>query len=169
MSTHIPGSMHRQLRLRDVVANDLPIFYEQQLDPEANLMAAFTARDPTDHDAFMDHWQKILNDESITKKTIIYGEQVAGSVSLYRDPEVEGPEVTYWLGKSYWGQGIATQALTAFLAIVPVRPVFARVAKDNLASRRVLEKCGFTVCGEGRGYANARGMEIEEFLLRRNA
>jgi RimJ/RimL family protein N-acetyltransferase len=162
MSKHIPNSIPKQIFLRDVEASDLPIFYEQGLDPEANYMAAFTAKDPTDREAFMHHWQKILNDESITIKTIISGEQVAGSVSSYRDEEMEGPEVTYW------GQGIATQALTAFLDIVQVRPIFARVAKDNLASRRVLEKCGFTVCGEGRGYANARGMEIEEFILRQD-
>jgi RimJ/RimL family protein N-acetyltransferase len=158
MSKHIPNSIPKQILLRDVIADDLPIFYEQQRDPEANAMAAF-----------MHHWQKILKDESITTKTIISGEQVAGSVSRYRDEEMEGPEVTYWLGKSYWGQGVATQALTAFLESVQVRPIFARVAKDNLASRRVLEKCGFTVCGEGRGYANARGMEIEELILRHDA
>ena len=169
MSKHIPNSIPKQILLRDVVADDLPIFYEQQLDPEANYMAAFTAKDPTDREAFMHHWQKILNDESITIKTIISGEQVAGSVSRYRDEEMEGPEVTYWLGKSYWGQGIATQALTALLDIVQVRPIFACVAKDNLASRRVLEKCGFTVCGVGRGYANARGTEIEELILRHDA
>jgi RimJ/RimL family protein N-acetyltransferase len=169
MSKHIPHSIPPQILLRDVEADDLPIFYEQQLDPEANSMAAFTARDPTDREAFMKHWQKILNDESTTNKTILFGGQVAGSVSSYRDDEMEGPEVTYWLGKSYWGQGIATQALTALLDIVQVRPIFGRVAKDNLASRRVLEKCGFIVCGEGRGYANARGTEIEELILRRDA
>ncbi|EFH83810.1 GNAT family N-acetyltransferase [Ktedonobacter racemifer] len=166
MSQPTPDSTTNQIILRDVIADDLPIFYEQQLDPEAIYMAAFTAKDPADHEAFMRHWQKILADESTTNKTIISGEQVAGSVSSYRDEEMEGPEVTYWLGKSYWGQGIATQALTAFLDIVQVRPIFARVAKDNLASRRVLEKCGFTICGEGKGYANARGAETEEFILR---
>jgi RimJ/RimL family protein N-acetyltransferase len=169
MSQHTPHSATNQLLLRDVIADDLPIFYEQQLDPEANYMAAFTTKDPADHEAFMRHWQKILADESTTIKTIISDGQVAGSVSSYRDEEMEGPEVTYWLGKSYWGQGIATQALTAFLDIVQVRPIFARVAKDHLASRRVLEKCGFTVCGEGRGYANARGTEIEELILRLDA
>ena len=151
MSKHISNSLPRQILLRDVVADDLPIFYEQQLDPEANYMAAFTAKDPTDREAFMRRWQKILNDKSITSKTIISGGQVAGSVSSYRNEEMEGLEVTYWLGKSYWSQGIATQALTAFLDIVQVRPTFARVAKDNPASRRALEKCGFTVCGEERG------------------
>jgi RimJ/RimL family protein N-acetyltransferase len=43
--------------------------------------------------------------------------------------------------------------------------MYARVAKDNLASRRVLEKCGFTVIGEDKGFANARGQEIDELLL----
>ena len=168
MSKHVPNSMPRPILLRDVVADDLSLFYEQQLDPEANYMAAFTAKDPTDREAFMDHWHKILNNESIAIKTIISEEQVAGSISIYRDEEMEGPEVTYWLGKSYWGQGIATQALTALLDMVQVRPIFARVAKDNLASHRVLEKCGFTVCGEGRGYANARGTDIEELILRQD-
>ena len=65
MSKHIPNSIPKQILLRDVVADDLPIFYEQQLDPEANSMAAFTAKDPTDREAFLHHWQKILNDESI--------------------------------------------------------------------------------------------------------
>src|SRR5258708_21279999 len=144
MSQPIRNSIPKQILLRDVVADDLPIFYEQQLDPEANYMAAFTAKDPTDREAFMHHWQKILKDESITIKTIISGEQVAGSVSRYRDEEMEGPEVTYWLGKSYWGQGVATQALTAFLDISQVPPIFAPVPKDNLASPRVFSKCAFT-------------------------
>src|SRR2546422_2342181 len=37
-------------RSRDVIGNDLPIFFDQQLDPDANYMAAFTAGDPTDRD-----------------------------------------------------------------------------------------------------------------------
>ncbi|MDX6482371.1 MAG: hypothetical protein QOE95_142, partial [Gaiellaceae bacterium] len=38
-------------------------------------------------------------------------------------------------------------------------------AKDNVASLRVLEKCGFKIVGEGKGFSNARGEEVEEFLL----
>ena len=37
--------------------------------------------------------------------------------------------------------------------------------QDNLASLRVLEKCGFVVIGREKGFANARGMEIEEVVL----
>ena len=156
--------MTNELYLRDVVHADLPIFFENQLDQEANYMAAFTAKDPTNREAFTAHWHKILANETNIIRTIIFNEQVAGSVSSYED---EGrPEVTYWLGKEYWGKGIATRALKEFLASHnTIRPIYARVAKDNPGSRRVLEKCGFTVVGEFKGFANARGQEIEELLL----
>ena len=41
----------------------------------------------------------------------------------------------------------------------------ARAAADNAASLRVLAKCGFEVVGEDRGFANARGEEIDEYVL----
>ena len=156
--------MTNELYLRHVVHADLPIFFENQLDQEANYMAAFTAKDPTNREAFKAHWHKILANEINIIRTVIFNEQVAGSVSSYED---EGrPEVTYWLGKEYWGKGIATRALKAFLASHnTIRPIYARVAKDNPGSRRVLEKCGFTVLSESKGFANARGQEIEELLL----
>jgi RimJ/RimL family protein N-acetyltransferase len=75
------------------------------------------------------------------------------------------PEVSYWLDKAYWGRGIATSALSAFLLLIQERPVYARVATDNAASLRVLEKCGFVRIGTNRDFANARGQEIEEVLL----
>jgi RimJ/RimL family protein N-acetyltransferase len=156
--------MTSDVLLREVIEADLPIFFEQQLDADANYMAAFTAKDPTDRAAFMAHWARILSDETNTNRTILHVGQVAGSVLCYEE-EVGRPEVSYWLGKSYWGKGIATSALRAFLLQVTVRPMYARAAKDNLASLRVLEKSGFTIVGEGKGFANARGKEIEEFLL----
>jgi RimJ/RimL family protein N-acetyltransferase len=73
---------------------------------------------------------------------------------------------TTLLGKRYWGKGLATRALSEFLAHTnPTRPIYARAAKDNIGSLRVLEKCGFRIIGEDRDFANARGKEIEEFLL----
>jgi RimJ/RimL family protein N-acetyltransferase len=151
--------------LRDVAAADLPIFFEQQQDPDANYMAAFTAKDPADRDAFMAHWTRILAEETTTNKTILYDGQVAGSVACYVARPGE-PEVTYWLGKPYWGKGIATAALAALLTQVAARPIYARAAKDNRGSLCVLEKCGFTIIGEDRGFANARGTEVEEYMLR---
>ncbi|HEX8995672.1 MAG TPA: GNAT family N-acetyltransferase [Ktedonobacterales bacterium] len=157
-------SLPSNVILREVQAEDLPLFFEHQLEPEANYMAAFTAKDPTDQRAFMAHWTRNLGDATNTIRTIVIEGQVAGSVSSYE--EAAGRlEVTYWLGRPYRGQGIATAALRAFLAQVTTRPIHARVAKDNRASLRVLEKCGFTILDEDKGFANARGQEIEEWLL----
>jgi RimJ/RimL family protein N-acetyltransferase len=126
------------LLLRDLIASDLPIFFKQQLDPVANQMADFPARD---QDAFMAHWIKILAEESNILKTILYDDQVAGNIVSWEQSGER--EVGYWLGREYWGKGIATRALAAFLELVAARPLYAYVAKHNLASIRVLEKYGF--------------------------
>ena len=133
----MPATIH----LRDVTESDLAIFFEQQLDPVANQMAAFPARD---QEAFMAHWTKILADESNLLKTILCDGQVAGNIVSWEQPD-EGSEqeVGYWLGRAFWGKGIATRALAAFLEHVTTRPLYAHVAKHNIASIRVLEKCGF--------------------------
>jgi RimJ/RimL family protein N-acetyltransferase len=149
--------------LRDVNPEDLPIFFEQQQDPAAVHMAAFTAKDPTDRAAFMAHWQRILGSPTNIMKTIVWQGQAVGNIGSY---EEDGRlEVTYWIGKDYWGQGLATKALAAFLKAQTARPLYGRAAKDNAGSLRVMEKCGFTVIGSEMGYANARGGEIEELLL----
>ena len=151
------------VQLRDVVDADLPIFFEHQQDPTAVQMAAFTAKDPSDRAAFMAHWAKIRADSDTTIQTVLFQGAVAGSVLCY-GPSGE-TEVSYWLGRSFWGQGIATAALQKFLGQVTERPLFARVAQDNIGSLRVLQKCGFIIVGEEKGFAQARGTEIPEYVL----
>lgn len=135
--------MTNDVHLRDVIESDLPIFYEQQLDPDATRMAAFPSRD---REAFMAHWAKIMRDETNTLMTILFDEQVAGNVVSWQQDDDR--EVGYWLGKDYWGKGIATKALAEFLKHVMQRPLYAHVVKHNIGSIRVLEKCGFTRQGE---------------------
>jgi RimJ/RimL family protein N-acetyltransferase len=149
--------------LRDVTASDLPIIFEQQLDPEATAMAAFPSRNK---EAFDAHWAKIMADETNILKTILYDGQVAGSLGSWE--MIGGREVGYWLGREYWGKGIATKALAEFLKTIETRPLYAHVAKHNVASRRVLEKCGFAVIGEDK-YVNIGKEEVEEFVLKLDA
>jgi RimJ/RimL family protein N-acetyltransferase len=152
-----------RVRLRPVVETDLPIFFQQQLDPQANFMAAFTSKNVADRRAFDEKWTKILADPAIAIRTILANSQVAGYVahhSWFGDPEV-----TYWLGRDFWGKGIATSALQSFLKQEKLRPLYGRVAMDNAASHRVLEKCGFILIGKERGFSNFRGEEIEELVL----
>jgi len=144
--------------LRDVSEADLPIFYEQQLDPDATQMAAFPSRD---RDAFMAHWNKILVNTDVILKTILFEGQVAGNIVSWDQSGQR--EVGYWIGKAYWGKGMATKALAEFLGIVKIRPLFAHVAKHNTGSLRVLHKCGFVISGEEKFTENGR--QIEEFIL----
>ena len=163
MGPRMSGVDGREVRLRNVKESDLPIFFTHQQDPAASHMAAFTFKDPADREAFDAHWSKILGDDTITIRTIVVDEEVAGHIGSFKwDGK---PNVTYWIGREYWGKGLATWALTEFLKNLGTRPMFARTAKDNVASLRVLEKCGFKVIGEEKGFANARGEEIEELVL----
>src|SRR5256885_15056066 len=156
------------VRLRLVEDKDLPIFFEQQRAPEAVRMAAFTHKDPADRNAFNAHWTRIGGDPRITTRTILAGGRVVGNIAAFVDDVFGRKEVTYWIGKEFWGQGIATRALSRFLTEVTKRPIYGRAAKDNVASIRVMEKCGFRISGEDKGFANARGKEIEEVILELN-
>ena len=121
-------------------------------------MAAFPARD---REAFMAHWTKIMADDSVILKTVVVDGHVAGNVVSWVERKGR-PVVGFWIGREHWGKGIATGALSAFLGHVKARPLFAHVAKHNVASKRVLEKCGFTESSE---LADVPGDGVEELLL----
>src|ERR671937_3074337 len=152
------------LTLREVRDEDLPLLFVQWADPVAVHMAAFTAPDHMDREAFERRWSRIRADETVLARVIVIDDDVAGTIGSWGDPGER--EVTYWIGRSYWGKGIATAALDAFLTVDQSRPLHARVAYDNFASHRVLEKCGFRVIATERSFAKARSAEIEEFVLR---
>ncbi len=149
--------------LRNVQPSDLPIFFEQQRDPVAVSMAVFFARD---REAFDAHWAKILADPACLIQTIEQAGQVVGNVGSW---DFEGHRyVGYWLGQPFWGKGIATQALMQFLKL-ELRPLLARVAKSNVASRRVLEKCGFVVVGEEKPPVEPGVENVEEWIFARDS
>jgi RimJ/RimL family protein N-acetyltransferase len=156
--------MIHAVSLREVIASDLEVFFVQQTDPEAVRMVAFTQEGTLDKAAFIARWSEILSQPTVIARTILCDGEVAGNIVSYLLDEDR--EVGYWLGKAFWGQGIATHALTFFLRdVVTTRPLGARVASDNLASLRVLAKCGFELWGVERSFAEGRGEEIEESLL----
>jgi RimJ/RimL family protein N-acetyltransferase len=133
--------MKTEVLLRDVEPDDLPIFFEHQRDPVALAMVVFRSRDKAEFD---EHWAKILADEAVLKKTIVADGQIAGNIaSFVRDGK---REVGYWIDRTLWGRGIVSEALSAFLCLEQRRPLYAGVAPHNIASMRVLQKCGFTLC-----------------------
>jgi RimJ/RimL family protein N-acetyltransferase len=149
------------VQIREVEDGDLPYFFEYQADLGASRMAAVASRERDHFDA---HWAKILVDDTVVARTVLFDGEVAGHVVSFERNDVR--EVGYWLGREFWGKGIATQALAAFLEEDAQRPLYALAAADNRGSVRVLEKCGFEILSSTRMYDDVRGEELEELLLR---
>lgn len=127
--------------MRDVEPGDLPLFFEHQRDPVAVALVVFRSRDKAEFD---EHWAKILANDEFLKKTIVADGQIAGHIgSFMRDGK---REVGYWIDRTLWGCGIVSEALSAFLRLEQRRPLYAGVARHNVASLRVLQKCGFSLC-----------------------
>ena len=152
------------IQLRQSEESDLEHFFQFQLDKDAIYMAAFTPENPMDKTAYLIKYTKHLNDPAINNQTILIDDAIVGSMAKF---EREGDaEITYLIDKNLWGKGIATAALEQFLTLESARPIFGRVALDNLGSQKVLEKNGFLKIGTDRFLANARQMEIEEFIYK---
>ena len=87
----------------------------------------------------------------LTNFAIEFENEAVGSIGIVLGEDVyrRSAEVGYWLGEPFWGQGIATEALSliapyAFQAFSLTR-LYAGVFENNPASGRVLEKAGFTL------------------------
>ncbi len=132
-----------QILLREVADDDLPILFEHQRDPAGVDMANVPSRE---RDAFMGHWARIRVQPTAVLRTIELDGQVAGNLVSWQSDEER--LVGYWIGREHWGKGVATAALTRFLEVVDERPLHAFVARNNVGSIRVLEKCGFVRIGE---------------------
>jgi RimJ/RimL family protein N-acetyltransferase len=154
------ATMTGNVQLRRVESGDLPIFYEHQCDVDAARMAAFASRD---RGAFEAHWAKhILGNPAAVTRTIVLDGRVAGHIGSW--PDAGGRRVGYWIGRAYWGRGVATRALAQFLRVMTERPLYAHVAEHNAASIRVLEKCGFAFEREARE-ADDDGAVVERIFV----
>lgn len=153
--------MPSTIKLRPVIESDLDTLYVQQCDPVANLMAAFAARE---REPFMAHWAAIMRSEQTVLRTILCDDEIAGHIVSW--PQAGEREVGYWIGRSYWGRGVASAALAAFLKVESSRPLHAHTALHNIASQRVLVKCGFERSGEERYDDPGGPVDMLVFTLR---
>ncbi|HEX8864270.1 MAG TPA: GNAT family N-acetyltransferase [Lentzea sp.] len=152
------------MTLRPIEDDDLDAIFEFSRDPESVWMAAFTADDPDDRAAFDAHWRKVLALPDATNRAIVGDGRVVGTIASF---VMEGDtEITYWIDRAVWGQGVAGRAVALLLEEVTVRPMYGRAASDNAGSIRVLTRAGFEKVGTDVGYAPARKEEIEETILK---
>ena len=149
--------------LRALADADLDSVFAWESDPRASRMAVFTREDPTDRTAFDAHYRRIRADGSVLLRAVVHDGRLAGTIGSF---STDGErEVTYWVDPARWGRGIATDALRLLLTIDTERPLHARVAEANHASRRVLEKAGFYVVDDQPSTVIWRGVEVTELAL----
>jgi len=96
--------------------------------------------------------------------------EAVGSVGLelLSDVHSRSAEIGYWLGRTHWGRGLATEAVRAFtlyaFAAYGLYRIFATVFEWNPASRRVLEKAGYTLEGRLRKSVVKDGQLLDSYL-----
>ena len=146
-----------QICIRAVEERDLPTLFHNQMDAEGNRMS-FTV--PRSREEFDTHWEKILKDPTVIVRAILLDSELAGCVSCFRADGVDS--VGYWIGREFWGRGVATNGLKLLLNEVSTRPLHARVAVTNQGSIRVLEKCGFVLVSQQHSAGAGRFLECEE-------
>ena len=152
------------ITLRTFADNDLDALFTWESDARAVQMAAFTRANPSDRSAFDAHYQRVRSDPSNTLLAIDDDGEFVGTIgSFTREGE---REVTYWISPRRWGQGLASQALRAFLAIESTRPLYGRVASHNAASAKVLARAGFVEVGTETGFAAGIDAEVVERIYR---
>jgi RimJ/RimL family protein N-acetyltransferase len=149
--------------LRPVETNDLDAIFEHMRDQESVRMAAFTPEDPSDRNGFDAHMEMVMSSPEGTLRAVTSDDLLVGTIASFVSDGAT--EVTYWIDRACWGQGVASRALALFLDEVRVRPLLARAASDNAGSLRVLHKAGFQLLRTEVAFAPGRGTEIEETIL----
>jgi RimJ/RimL family protein N-acetyltransferase len=145
-----------------VERGDLPTLFRFQCDPDANGMAGTKPRGEA---AFFAVWEKILADTAVEHRAIMLDGAVVGTINCFQADGVDA--VGYWIDKEHWGKGVASRALELFVKECARRPLHATAAKDNAASIRVLERCGFRCTGTYMGEETERytAREVATFVL----
>ncbi|MEU1630649.1 GNAT family N-acetyltransferase [Streptomyces sp. NPDC020096] len=89
----------------------------QLTDPQLQRMVAVSGKYHYDRGYFDQHWAKVSSDPVVIVRTVLADGVVAGYAAVFGSPSVR--EVTYALGRPYWGHGIATAALAELIKLEP--------------------------------------------------
>lgn len=113
-------------------------------------------------------WQKERKSAQVNFVIDINGE-VVGAVGFSNINWEHKAEIGYWLAEKYWKQGIMTEAVKLAVKFgfkkLKLKRIFATVFSPNLASKRVLEKSGFTLEGVMRKHHKKHNRFYDSYLL----
>jgi len=147
----LPVLTTRRLRLRAMTLGDAPDVFTYASDPE--VLRYTTGTTPSR----LEDTQQFLEEALADPHGCIWAirlrdhETVIGGVDFGLSSPESG-SIHYVLGRSYWGQGLMTEAVGAvcrwaFGTLPSLRHIETTVAEENVGSARVLEKCGFARVG----------------------
>lgn len=140
------------MHLRLTTTADLDTLFSQQQDAATNLMAGTK---PRTREAFLATWDTIfanLNDPAqqqsstiVVPRVMIHDGEIVGTINRFHRDEKNF--VGYFISRSHWGKGFATQGLALILGeldrLPNPRPLYANVIATNAASVKVLLKNKF--------------------------
>jgi len=163
----IPGfetKLTGDVMLSPLHESDYALLFVFQDDEEAQFQAA-GGRAHADEKAFREFLNKAQQNGAEFRAILLEGAPVGYIASFGR---LEKREISYWIGREFWGKGFASKALELWLeeCSAPEAGLFARVVKDHPASARVLEKNNFKPVGEDRYFSDIRGADVEEIIYR---
>lgn len=151
------------IELRDLDDDDLDAIFEMMRDAPARALAAFTADDPDDREAF-DAWiARERSADDVLYQVVTENGGFAGTAAVFT---VDGDrEVSVWIARHAWGRGVATAALRLVMSREPVRPLFARAAAHNDAAIAVLRSSGFAEVSRNTVFAPGLGRDADEVVF----
>jgi len=152
----------KRLKLRPLTSADAPRIAEIGGDWD---IASMTSRMPYPYSlAAASQWISGIDDNEVVRGITLDGVLI-GVTGYLPDESGDSAEIGYWLGKDFWGQGFATEAVAALIAYCFRRERFTRLTcghyMDNPASARVIRKLGFQPSGEGKYWCEARRRDVE--------
>lgn len=144
--------------------SDLEFLFQFQLDREGGYLAAFMPKDVTDKSAYLTKHRKLLDDQTVNNQTIILANTIVGSIAKF---VMQGnTEITYWIDRNYWGQGIATKALKELLSIETTRPFSHALHLTILADKKYWKNVGLSKSDQTKVLQMHDKTEIEEFIYK---
>ncbi|MCK9617863.1 MAG: GNAT family N-acetyltransferase [Lentimicrobiaceae bacterium] len=139
-----------------------------------NLKIARNLRDAFPHPYNLEDAEKWIETTKYESDNLMLaieiGGEVVGAVGMHRFKDVYRlkAEIGYWLSEKYWGKGIVTEALSAFVrhifSTTDLIRIQAEIFEHNKASMRVLEKAGFACEAIHRKAVIKNGKILDEYI-----
>lgn len=157
--------------LRPFEHTDLSALVRNANDPSIAAFLSDAFPHPYTEEAGRNFLEEAINKNPPLRRCIAIDGVCCGAIGLHPKPDLwrHNMELGYWLGKSYRGQGIMTEAIRqmvqlGFSTFPDIKRIYASTFLANVASQRVLEKAGLMREAELKGTIVKDGVVHDELI-----